>query len=75
VNNKPGNYNESNSKKGIGLSNVMKRLELLYPETHRLRIVESEMSFEVSLKIPLHIPSVEEKAEPSFHQKGMYELA
>ena len=75
VNNKPGSYNESNGKKGIGLSNVKKRLELIYPETHRLRIVESEMSFEVSLKIPLYIPSVEGKAEPSFHQKGMYELA
>jgi len=75
VNNKPGNYNESNGKKGIGLSNVKKRLELIYPETHRLRIVESEMSFEVSLKIPLYIPSVEGKAEPSFYQKGMYELA
>jgi sensor histidine kinase YesM len=75
VNNKPEYHNESNRKKGIGLANVKKRLALLYPETHTLRIIESEMSFEVLLKISLHIPSVDGKSEAEFHHKGMYELA
>jgi LytS/YehU family sensor histidine kinase len=41
-------------KKGnIGLKNVKKRLELLYPGTHDLKIVSEPESFFVSLKVPL----------------------
>jgi sensor histidine kinase YesM len=36
---------------GIGLSNVSKRLELLFPGKHDLKITKSEESFEVVLKI------------------------
>jgi sensor histidine kinase YesM len=45
-------------KKGIGLNNVKKRLQLLYPETHSLKIVESDMSYEVFMKIALHLPKI-----------------
>ena len=45
---------EPQVKKGnIGLKNVKKRLELLYPGTHELNIISKSESFFVSLKIPL----------------------
>ena len=37
----------------IGLNNVKKRLQLLYPGTHELHISENEKSFEVFMKIRL----------------------
>jgi sensor histidine kinase YesM len=45
---------ETQSKKGnIGLKNVKKRLELLYPGTHELNIVSRPESFFVYLKVQL----------------------
>ncbi len=45
------NQDHFNYKEGIGLKNVTRRLELIYPENHRLKIMESEDSFLVTLKI------------------------
>jgi two-component system, LytTR family, sensor kinase len=42
-----------NSNKGIGLSNVQKRLELLYPKKHFLDLDCTEDSFSVNMKLPL----------------------
>jgi len=53
-NNKPPANNEAPNKKGIGLCNVKKRLQLLYPGQHSLSIAENEMSYEVSMNIVLH---------------------
>lgn len=53
-NNKPERNNESGLKKGIGLKNVKKRLELLYPYAHSLNITENEMSYDVLMRIALH---------------------
>ena len=39
--------------KGIGLKNVRKRLELLYPDAHELEISDSERIFEVKLSMQL----------------------
>lgn len=39
---------------GFGLEHVSKRLQLLYPKQHALKIVGGEDSFFVSLKLPLH---------------------
>ncbi|WP_194768365.1 sensor histidine kinase [Tamlana sp. I1] len=39
---------------GIGLKNVKKRLDLLYPDTHELKINESENLYDVQLTIKLH---------------------
>ena len=36
---------------GIGLENIKKRLEMLYPNKHQLEILEKEHSFKVLLKI------------------------
>jgi len=41
------------SKAGLGLSNVRRRLELLYPGRHTLKILNTEKVFEVSLSIEL----------------------
>jgi two-component system LytT family sensor kinase len=52
VNNKPADK-LVNGKKGIGLSNVKKRLELLYPQNHLLTIDSTENTFTVNMQIPL----------------------
>jgi len=41
------------SEAGLGLSNVRRRLELLYPGRHELKIEERENTFEASLSIEL----------------------
>jgi len=38
---------------GIGLKNVKRRLDLLYPEKHQLKIDEEEEIFKISLKLTL----------------------
>lgn len=43
----------SETSTGIGLSNLRKRLELLYPGKHQLRITDAEDTFIVSLMVPL----------------------
>lgn len=74
-NNKPETNNELFGKKGIGLNNVKKRLELLYPETHSLNIIESEMSYEVTMKIALHSPGDKSNEDVFLNRKEVYELA
>lgn len=46
-------------KGGIGLVNVRKRLKLLYPNSHRINVTETEDSFEVSLILNLEVKSIE----------------
>lgn len=48
--NKIGSINKDESN-GIGLENVKKRLELVYPNKYFLRISESENTFRIHLKI------------------------
>ncbi|MRI02182.1 histidine kinase [Kriegella sp. EG-1] len=45
--------NTENLSKGIGLQNVKKRLQLLYPDAHNLRINESAKTYDISLKMQL----------------------
>ncbi len=46
--------NTDSLSKGIGLKNVQKRLELLYPKAHELKISQKENLFEVELTMDLN---------------------
>ena len=46
--------NTENLSSGIGLENVQKRLELLYPNSHQLTIKENNNLYEVSLSLQLN---------------------
>lgn len=45
--------NKEISKIGIGVENIRKRLQMLYPDKHQLKIQDKEATFSVSLKIQL----------------------
>ena len=44
---------KENSKNGIGLENIQKRLEMLYKNQYFLEILQEEKTFIVTLKIPI----------------------
>ena len=75
INNKPEHNSELAGKKGIGLNNVKKRLQLLYPQTHSLNIIETEMSYDVFMKIALNLPEDKSKENSISHKNEAYELA
>lgn len=52
-NSKPSKISYSNKKNGIGLTNVAKRLKLLYPAQHQLEIQSLEDEFSVEMKLPV----------------------
>lgn len=74
-NNKPAQQGNESGKKGIGLNNVKKRLELIYPETHNLNIIENEMSFDVFLKVTLDRLDENRSSKDIYFKKDAYELA
>ncbi len=49
----PVNPHQADHTGGIGLRNVKRRLELLYPERHELKIFEEEDSYLITLKMKL----------------------
>jgi two-component system, LytTR family, sensor kinase len=66
-NSKPSVTVPNKSTKGIGLNNVKKRLQLLYPEKHQLDIYSTDDSFSVSMQVLLEdkLPVAENKlAQP-----------
>ncbi len=54
VNNYLSQSNVRDLANGIGLNNVKKRLELLYPHAHKLDIKQSEMRYAVNLTMTLN---------------------
>jgi LytS/YehU family sensor histidine kinase len=53
VNGKNLNMNSENNR-GIGIQNAMKRLEIIYPGKHELKIADEGIFFVVSLMVDLH---------------------
>jgi hypothetical protein len=52
-NSKPIGIVAGNHKSGIGLANVKKRLQLIYPHEHSLVVKSDDASFIIQIKIPL----------------------
>jgi sensor histidine kinase YesM len=75
TNNKPETMHSTTAKGNIGLSNVRKRLELLYPETHDLSIVSEQHSFSVSLSLQLQDKNDQGKTEDVTNTKSVYAMA
>ena len=46
-------YKDLNGAHGLGLQNLRRRLELLYPDKHKLQIKESDKIFDVQLSLSL----------------------
>ncbi|WP_298419998.1 histidine kinase [uncultured Kordia sp.] len=44
---------ENNQTKGIGLTNLKRRLSLLYPKTHQLEFTQQSDIYKVTLKVPV----------------------
>jgi LytS/YehU family sensor histidine kinase len=68
-NNKPQNNGDHINKKGIGLNNVKKRLQLIYPQSHSLSIMENDMSYDVDLKIELHTSDSIQADQPILNEQ------
>jgi LytS/YehU family sensor histidine kinase len=60
-NSKPASEDNKICKGGIGLKNVKKRLQLLYPQSHSLTISDGADIFTVKVKLPLHAIKSENK--------------
>jgi two-component system LytT family sensor kinase len=71
-NSKPTLTGEKTVTKGLGLSNVKKRLTILYPGTHSLNITDDVMSFSVLLKVPIFKSN--ENLQEFVTEKQVYEL-
>ena len=48
-----GSKVENGEESGIGLENIKKRLTLLFPEKHNLKIVQTDKTFEIDLAITI----------------------
>jgi LytS/YehU family sensor histidine kinase len=65
INGKAPGYSTEKSATGIGLKNVEKRLTLLYPGKHFIRLTDEEDVFIVDLKMELQRVVVKNKIFPS----------
>ena len=77
TNNKPADPNEipTNGNCGLGLKNVKKRLELLYPNRHELQITDGPSTYMVTIKIVLNEHAAAKKKVITKKEKTTYELA
>lgn len=76
-NSRPKTLVQSPSKGNIGLNNVKKRLQLLYPETHELNIISESETFTVLLKVELKVKDANslQEEEEEIKQTTTYVMA
>jgi len=74
MNSVPAITEATHSKGNIGLKNVRKRLELLYPGTHELNIASESASYAVYLNIELHNIGVPISTNKEIKQAGDYAM-
>jgi Putative regulator of cell autolysis len=53
VNGKPTEHEAPSHKRGIGLANVTKRLQLIYGSNHSLELDNTPESFSVTMQVPV----------------------
>ncbi|TVZ59958.1 histidine kinase [Flavobacteriaceae bacterium MAR_2010_105] len=53
-NNYSENKLETNGQSGLGLENIRKNLEIVYPKTHKFNVAKTKDSFKVTLKLYSH---------------------
>jgi len=75
TNSRPQIQDAIRSKGNIGLKNVMKRLQLLYPLDHELNIVDEHKSFSVFLKICLNDAMVRSETDQRIKHSEEYAMA
>ena len=68
-NSKPSVIVANKSNKGIGLNNVKKRLQLLYPGKHQLDIYSTEDSFNINMQILLEDKLAVAERKPELEEK------
>ena len=75
INSKPSENreNQAGTNRGLGLKNVRKRLELLYPARHELQIIENNSEYSVLLKIELNESKAGDKKISSLKQEHVYD--
>jgi sensor histidine kinase YesM len=61
--------------RGLGLKNVKKRLELLYPQKYELQIMEEDSEYSVWMKIAITKPVAHEEKPLTKKKKPVHELA
>ena len=75
INSKPANNEPQIPKGNIGLKNVTKRLELLYPGTHELKIVSEPNNYAVYLSLRLHETKDHTIIKDEFNPMSEYAMA
>jgi sensor histidine kinase YesM len=63
INSKPDSPQPGNRRGGLGLTNIKRRLELLFGNDYTLNIIENEAEYEVTLVIPMGAEGRKQEAE------------
>ena len=75
INSKPATSELTTQNGGIGLKNVKKRLQLLYPGAYKLNIIPEPESFTVFLKIRLREITASPATTNEIKQPADYAIA
>jgi hypothetical protein len=73
-NNKPATMVAPGFRSGIGLNNVRKRLELMFPANHNFRVSSTDTTFCVDIELPLVIPAVKGTGAAEYLSPDAHEI-